>query len=210
LFLFNEIETECKICIDGFYKNEIMTECVKCPFLSKSSKNKDSCELVGLTETEESMHNLDKFGTDSKVKEETVTMPDCIIGPYNDEYGSTKYLFSLAKFTNLSSEKYPHKKSIELLKGGYVFGLRATIVTEKEMPKQPPEYFLPQLENYGTRLISINTSQCDYGKIVLNYADGDICEGTTRHSSSIIMLCDIKADKAPVIQHIPENSSSKF
>jgi hypothetical protein len=154
--------------------------------------------------------NWDKFGEQDigKLQQGEFHLLNCFFGPIEDVYGTTNYYFTLTKPTKFDLPLIKFKKSEDSVEEGNVFALKTTYFSESMQSNQSKEDFLPQLVNLGSRLLQINTSQCEYGKIVLEYADGDICENNTRHRSRVIMVCDILADQKPIIQHIPEDPSS--
>lgn len=187
-----------------------MNTCERCPLFSRAVQKHSKCELHVVSEAEEQMFNLNKFATEEKLEENELRIEqnlDCYLGPLNDSVSNTNFFFSLARPIDYPGKKDAYKRPEESVVEGHVFSLKKTVLTEAGNVKQPANYFLPLLENFGSRLVYVNTSQCNYGKIVLEYADGDICEENIRHGSRIIMICDKTAIKAPIIEHIPEDSS---
>ena len=173
------------------------------------------CELYDAYDIEgEYVFNLIKFDSVKRwtLSELTgIQKVDNFVGPFNDAQETAMYFFSAKDAAKFEIDAYEYEEEGDSIEDGHIFVLQTvrdeSELTSVDQSRTKTHYRIKR--NLGSQLTNIKFGDWKNGEIMLEYGEGDICEGDTRFYTRISFVCDKSEKSLSHVVHIPQNSSSK-
>ena len=148
------------------------------------------------------MLNMFKFDTTRSVTLEEAVIArksGSFFGPFRNNKKDKMFFLSFQKPVKFDVEKYEYQQEAKSLDEGYVFALYTNSFAQYRSRK-----------NMGSKLLSINLNAAQSNEIVLEYGDGDYCNGNKRYKSKVKLICQKDASALSDLNYIEDSSDGKL
>ena len=163
------------------------------------------------------MLNMFKFDTTRSVTLEEAVIArksGSFFGPFRNNKKDKMFFLSFQKPVKFDVEKYEYQQEAKSLDEGYVFALYTNSFegtgTAKDCEENLSFAQYRSRKNMGSKLLSINLNAAQSNEIVLEYGDGDYCNGNKRYKSKVKLICQKDASALSDLNYIEDSSDGKL
>ncbi len=197
-----------------------MDACYECPGHTFSTPSRTTyrparfylsgyrCDLYDLYNIDQryllNMHKFDSTRNATVGETKNIRRTGSFFGPFRNSARSSVFFLSLQRAAKFDADKYEFQHQHGTLDRGHVFALVSA--PEEETETQLKTHYRVR-RNLGSKLTGIDVKAMER-QIVLEFGDGDYCQGMVRHRTKVILMCNKNRDAFSEVLYIEDEQDS--